>query len=84
MLIREQFSVGIGQGKVAAGEFELFNSKDHSKLPTGSANETLRPGLSITMAIVYGCYDTLSLDRCPKSGCRSEKVFRHDSGSLVW
>ncbi len=49
-----------------------------------STNDILTPGLSITMAIIYGQYDTGRLNRCPRLDCRSTKVARHDSGGLIW
>lgn len=83
-VIRSRFSTGVGQSKVSVGEYGLFNSRDHSKLVTRSVTATLKPGLSLTMAIIYGRYDALPMDRWPNSACRSTELFRNDSGSLSW
>ncbi|WPG98474.1 Hypothetical protein R9X50_00126500 [Acrodontium crateriforme] len=73
-IILDQFSCGPGHDKVFAGEYELFDSKDSSKIIAGS-NSIFAPGMSITMAVVIGRYEKADTTSCPKPGCRS-KIFQ--------
>lgn len=91
-IIGDQFSDGLGHQKVSAGEYELFNSFDSSKAVTLSEDQSLTPGMAITMAIVYGYYDGYyggyygsgPLRRCPRPDCRSRRVVPNEAGGMSW
>ena len=87
-IIGDQFSDGLGHQKVSAGEYELFNTFDSSKAVTLSENQSLTPGMAITMAIVYGYYNEYyklrPLHRCPRPDCRSRRVVPNEAGGMSW
>lgn len=80
----DQFRDGLGRQKVSAGEYELFNSFDSSKAVTLSENQSLTPGMAITMAIVYGYYESGPLSHCPRPDCRTNRVVPNESGGMSW
>ncbi|KAF2430147.1 hypothetical protein EJ08DRAFT_661116 [Tothia fuscella] len=53
--------------KITAGEYELLDTASRRDMVVISESEMLTPGMSITMAIIVGTYD--SLDKCPRPGC---------------
>ena len=83
-IIGDQFSDGLGHQKVAAGEYELFNSFDSSMAVNLSEDHSLTPGMAITMAIVYGYYGSGPLSRCPRPDCRSRRVVPNEAGGMSW
>ena len=83
-IIEDQFPEGLGHQKVSAGEYELFNSFDSSKAVTLSEDQCLTPGIAITMAIVYGYYESGPLTRCPRPDCRSSRVAPNEAGGMSW
>lgn len=83
-IILDQFHTGPGSKKVAAGEYELFNTSDSTQIISGSEFEGLTPGMSITMAIVVGSYHGASLERCPRPGCKSVKFMSSEAGGKIW
>ena len=87
-IIGDQFSDGSGHQKVSAGEYELFNTFDSSKAVTLSENQSLTPGMAITMAIVYGYYNDYyklrPLNHCPRPDCRSRRVVPNEAGGMSW
>ena len=83
-IIGDQFFEGLGHQKVAAGEYELFNSFDSSKAISLSEDQSLTPGMAITMAVVYGYYESGPLSRCPRPDCRSSRVVLNEAGGMSW
>ena len=83
-IIEDQFPDGLGHEKVSAGEYELFNSFDSSKAVILSEDQSLAPGMAITMAIVYGYYESGPLSRCPRPDCRSSTVAPNEAGGMSW
>ena len=83
-IIQDQFHDGLGHQKISAGEYELFNSFDSSKAITLSEDQSLIPGMAITMAIVYGYYKSGLLSRCPRPDCRSNRVAPNEAGGVSW
>ena len=83
-IIEDQFRDGLGHQKVSAGEYELFNSFDSSKAVALSEDQTLTPGMAITMAIVIGQYESGPLSHCLRPDCRSTRVTPNDAGGISW
>lgn len=83
-LIEDQLRDGLGHQKVSAGEYELFNSFDSSKAIILSDDQSLTPGMAITMAIVYGYYESGPLSHCPRPDCRTNRVMPNEAGGMSW
>ncbi|KAK4994992.1 hypothetical protein LTR66_005096 [Elasticomyces elasticus] len=83
-IILDQFSSGPGHAKVFAGEYELFSTDDSSQAITWSDVMLLKPGASITMAVIIGRYEKFSPNTCPKPGCRSQTFNSHTAGGRIW
>ncbi|KAH8821955.1 hypothetical protein F5884DRAFT_769555 [Xylogone sp. PMI_703] len=81
-VIRDRFISGPGHEKVQAGEYELFITEDTSQLVTKETASILRPGASITMAMLVGMYD-FEKDICPKPGCTSKDLANTATGGMV-
>ena len=82
--MEDQFCDGLGHQKVSAGEYELFNTFDSSKTVSLSADQSLMPGMAITMAIVIGQYESGPLSHCPRLDCRSTRVVPNEAGGMSW
>ncbi|KAF2182465.1 hypothetical protein K469DRAFT_690916 [Zopfia rhizophila CBS 207.26] len=81
-IIAAHFSTGPGHAKVAAGEYELFDPLDSSEVISKSNFNGLRPGMSLTMALIIGRYshEFGGNERCPRPGCRSSDFTSSDRG----
>lgn len=82
-IIWAQFSESLARQKVSSGEYELFNSLDSAQI-LAHPEDQLRPGTSITMAMVIGHYGPVSLKWCPRPGCRSPNVQEVKAGGIEW
>ncbi|KIM99853.1 hypothetical protein OIDMADRAFT_125485 [Oidiodendron maius Zn] len=83
-IIHDQFCCSPGSEKVFAGEYEIFDTEDSSRLITQQNFSLLRPGSSITMAMVIGRYEGGVKDKCPKPGCKSKIYTKSKAGGLIW
>ena len=83
-IIIAQFDNGPMHKKICAGEYELFNTFDSSQIVSRANSEVLTPGLSVTMAIIIGKYDSKNTNRCPRLGCKSTKFISKESGGKMW
>lgn len=82
-IIKHKFRDGPGSAQVAAGDYEVMDSKD--RLRTLSADSLLRPGCSITMAILVGRSSALLSDEgCPIPRCQSSKTRVSPDGGRIW
>ena len=72
------------QSEICAGNYELFNTFDSSQIVSRANSEVLTPGLSVTMAIIVGNYDSEDRDHCPRPGCKSTDFISKDSGGRMW
>ncbi|KAH8702654.1 hypothetical protein GQ44DRAFT_764431 [Phaeosphaeriaceae sp. PMI808] len=81
-IIIAHFSTGPGHAKVAVGEYELFDPLDSSEIISESNFNGLRPGMSLTMALIIGQYSHAfgGNERCPRPGCRSSTFTLSDGG----
>ena len=82
-IICAQFSELLAYKKVSSREYELFNSMNSSQC-LGQATGELRPGLSITMAMVVGHYGPVSFHCCPRSDCRYSNTRKVKAGGIEW
>ena len=80
----DQFRDGLGQMKVLSGEYELYNPLNGNQVLPEDMLEGVTPGLSITMAIIFGQYGVRTLDRCPRAGCSSRDVLPTKAGYKTW
>ena len=83
-IIIAQFENGPMHKKICAGEYELFNTFDSSQIVSRIDSEALTPGLSVTMAIIIGMYDSMNTKRCPRPGCKSTDFISKESGGKMW
>jgi aryl carrier-like protein len=81
-IILDQFRSGPGHAKVFAGEYEVFSTNDASQLITEESFGLLRPGTSLTMALVIGIYSGMPHDWCPKPGCSSALTVKKATGGF--
>ena len=72
------------RNKICTGEYELFNTFDSSQIISRAECEVLTPGLSITMAMVVGKYDSIDSDRCPRAGCKSKDFIIKEGDTKMW
>ena len=83
-IIKQKFQDGPGAVQVAAGDYEIMDARN--RVYALSANSHLRPGGSITMAILVGRRRSIVLDNecCPMPRCRSTNTTAVASGGRQW
>ncbi|XXG93972.1 hypothetical protein Hte_000222 [Hypoxylon texense] len=74
VIIKHKFQDGPGAEQVAAGDYEIMDAKNRQHVL--STNSWLRPGCSITMAILVGRphLAVLTDEDCPMPRCRSNNT----------
>jgi hypothetical protein len=85
-IIEVHFDNGLGQKKIAAGEYELFGPLNRQEVISGPSFDGLRPGMSLTLAFVIGKYQNAKEDsrRCPRPGCHSQSLRAPHAGVKEW
>ena len=75
-----------GHEKVAAGDYEIFDTVDPQRTITKEIYSTLAPGHAITMAVIVGRYSSpFSIQSiCPRPDCNSRSIQPHRHGDLCW
>ena len=81
-IIAARFVHVSGYEEISATNYELFNTLDSSQIVSRAENETIMPGLSITMAIVI--FENLHAPFCPRPGCSSQRMIMNGSGGSTW
>lgn len=72
-IIQHRFKVGPGHSQVAAGDYEVFNTKNSKQIIDLTSRIALLPGQNITMAILIG-KSSASDQICHIPRCHSEKT----------
>jgi hypothetical protein len=83
-IIKHKFQEGPGAVQVAAEEYEIMNARN--RLHILSADSELRPGGTLTMAIIVGLPRSVLLthDTCPMPRCRSTETTKTTNGGRQW
>jgi len=83
-IIKHKFANGPGASQVAAGDYEIMNSRN--RLQILSANSQLRPGWSVTMAVLVGkpLSTILTDESCPMPRCQSTQTTAVPGGGRQW
>lgn len=83
-IIKHKFQDGPGAVQVAAGDYEIMDAKN--RLHILSVDSQLRPGCSVTMAILVDKPPSTILtdERCPMPRCQSTKTTKAPGGGRLW
>lgn len=82
-IIQHRFKEGPGHLQVAAGDYELFNTKNSKQNFNSRSHLALLPGQTITMAILI--VQMIASDEiCPMPKCQSEKTRAVAGGGRCW
>jgi len=83
-IIKHKFQEGPGAAKVAVGDYEMMVARN--RLHILSVNSQLRPGCSITMAILVSKARSAVLtdERCPMPQCQSSNTTTVPGGGRLW
>ena len=81
--IRVRFKQGPGRPEVLAGEYEISNAKDSNQVLSIANDDSLLPGMSITMAIIME-RRLGEEERCPRPGCLSRCFVGASCGGRTW
>lgn len=83
-IIKHKFQDGPGATQVAAGDYEVMDSRN--RLHVLSVDSDLRPGCSVTMAILISKLPSVILtdESCPMPRCQSVKTSKAPGGGRLW
>lgn len=81
--IKVRFKEGPGGKEVKAGRYEMFNTRNTDLLLTATADSSLLPGMSVSMAIVLEKRSEDG-DECPMPHCTSRTFVDALGGGKTW
>ena len=81
--IKARFKEGRGSKEVKAGNFEVFDARNHYELLRASGSNVLLPGVLINMAIVVNKMFNDG-EECPVPCCKSKTFERAVGGGEAW
>ncbi|KAF2756394.1 hypothetical protein EJ05DRAFT_501898 [Pseudovirgaria hyperparasitica] len=79
-IVKDRYLTGPGHRKIAAGEYELFHTRDRNQLITSDTYPLLPPGSRITMSLIIGRYEDWQSRNCSRPGCASRSFSRTSAG----
>lgn len=84
-IIQRRFKIGPGHTQVQSGSFQLLNSSNRAQIISASRTLALRPGMSLTMAILLReLPNTGSGSMCPMPRCMAGSTTAVRGGGRTW